>query len=57
MDNVTLSNAAIEARRAYEREWRRNNPDKVKINQQKYWERKAAALQAQQESEENHNAT
>lgn len=36
-----LTQAAIEARRAYQREWRRNNKDKVKANNRRYWERRA----------------
>lgn len=32
---------AREARRAYKRNWQRNNPDKVKEYQKRYWEKKA----------------
>ena len=39
-----LTQAAIEARRAYQREWRRNNKDKVKANNHRYWERKAQKM-------------
>ncbi len=35
-----------EARREYFREWRRKNPDKVRAANQRYWERRAAKLQA-----------
>ena len=38
----TMSTAALEARRAYQREWNHKNPDKVKAAQARYWERKAA---------------
>lgn len=38
---MALSQAAREARRQYAKEWRKNNPDKVKQHQQRYWERKA----------------
>jgi hypothetical protein len=31
---------ANEARRQYQREWRKNNPDKVKAHQQRYWAKK-----------------
>lgn len=34
-----LSNEALEARRAYLREWRRKNKDKVKSYNARYWER------------------
>lgn len=35
-----ISMAATEARRAYQRQWRKNNPDKVKEQNRRYWERK-----------------
>lgn len=31
---------------AYAREWRRNNPEKVKAIQERYWAKKTAQLQA-----------
>lgn len=37
-----MNEQAAEARRAYKREWARKNPDKVKAQQERYWERKAA---------------
>lgn len=40
-----LSKQAKEAERAYHREWRKNNPEKVKANRKRYWEKKAAAMQ------------
>ena len=36
-----MNEAAKEARRAYKRQWQRNNPDKVKAYQEAYWSRKA----------------
>lgn len=39
--NPELSQEAVEARRAYRREWSRRNRDKVKAAQARYWERKA----------------
>ena len=33
---------AAEARRAYKREWNRNNPEKVRAAQNRYWAKKAA---------------
>ena len=33
--------AAAEARRAYMRQWRRNNPDKVRAHQERYWAKRA----------------
>lgn len=43
-----LSNQAKEARRAYLREWRRKNPEKVRESNRRYWERKAAQLEPEQ---------
>lgn len=37
-----MNDAAKEARKLYKRQWQRNNRDKVKGYQEKYWERKAA---------------
>ena len=40
----TMSNpddAATKARREYMRRWRKNNPDKVRENNRRYWEKKA----------------
>ena len=33
--------AAADARRAYMRQWRRNNPDKVRAHQERYWAKRA----------------
>ena len=42
-----LTQSAKEVRRAYQREWRRKNKDKVRANNRRYWERKAQkAVQA-----------
>ena len=43
-----ISEKAREAQRAYLREWRRKNPDKVKEQNRRYWERKAAKLEQEQ---------
>ena len=32
--------AKREAQREYHRKWRQNNPEKVRANQQRYWEKK-----------------
>lgn len=40
-----MDERAKEARRIYIREWQRKNKDKVKQNQERYWERKAAKIQ------------
>lgn len=49
MAKAVKDTAAAEARRAYKREWARKNPDKVRAAQQRYWEKKAAQMQEQQE--------
>ena len=36
-----MSEAAREARNAYKRKWAKENPDKVKAANRRYWERKA----------------
>jgi hypothetical protein len=41
MDVEKLQERAVELRRAYQREWRRKNKDKVRANNRRYWERKA----------------
>ena len=35
-----------EAKRAYEREWARKNPEKVKARRERFWAKKAAQLAA-----------
>lgn len=41
----------IERDREYKRKWRKNNPEKVKAAQDRYWEKKAiAALEAEQQT-------
>ncbi len=40
-----MTDAAREAQRAYMREWRRKNPDRVKEKNKRYWEKKAQQLQ------------
>lgn len=37
-----MSDAARKARAAYQREWNKKNPDKVKRYRDNYWERMAA---------------
>lgn len=46
-----IEKSAIEMRRAYQREWRRKNPDKVKANTMRYWAKKAA--EAKEKAEGN----
>ena len=48
---MALDEAALEARRAYQREWRRKNRDKVKAWNERYWQKKADQQAVQGESE------
>lgn len=41
-----ISEQARAAQREYLREWRRKNPDKVRENNRRYWERKAQQMAA-----------
>ena len=47
---MALDEAALEARRAYQREWRRKNRDKVKAQNERYWQRKAQQKAVQGDS-------
>lgn len=40
-----MSEKAKEARREYAKRWRKNNPEKVKAIQNRYWEKKAEELE------------
>lgn len=42
-----MDEKALEARRAYRRQWAKEHPDKVKAWQERYWAKKAAQAQAQ----------
>ena len=37
-----------EAKRAYHREWRRKNPERIAKIQERYWQRKAAEIRSQE---------
>jgi hypothetical protein len=39
---------AVEARRAYKRKWAKENPDKVKAQQERYWTKRAARAAAEE---------
>lgn len=45
MSDAERREAARQARNAYHREWRAKNKDKVKANNDRYWEKKAEQLQ------------
>ncbi len=50
---------AAAARRAYQREWAKKNPDKVKAAQERYWAKKAeqAAAEAKTATEAQESRT
>ena len=45
----TIEELALEERRAYFREWRANNKDKVKKHNATYWEKRAKRRLAEKE--------
>ena len=45
-----IEEQARAARVAYFREWRKKNPDKVKENNRRYWEKRSARLAAEKEA-------
>lgn len=45
-----LTTAARDARNEYYREWRKNNPDKVREKNRRYWEKKAAQKEGGKEN-------
>lgn len=53
----TLRSAALEARREYQRQWRKANPEKVREIQMRYWMRKAEKAMREEEitNEKNGN--
>ena len=52
-----MTEAAKEARKNYLREWRRSNPDKVRAQKARYWERKAEAVRQAAEMTDNMKAS
>ena len=43
-----MTDEAKEARRAYKRKWARENPDKIRAQQERYWSKRAKADTAAQ---------
>lgn len=42
---MAMSEEAKKIKREYLRKWRKNNPEKVRAAQRRYWERKAQEVQ------------
>ena len=47
-----MNEKAQQLRREYKREWNRKNKDKVKAAQERYWNKKAAATDQKQTTDE-----
>ena len=47
-----MTEQARAAKAAYKREWAKKNPDKIKAQQARYWERQAALIEARARAEE-----
>ena len=43
-----MTDAAKAARRAYKRKWAKENPDKIRAQQERYWNKRAEADAAEQ---------
>ena len=41
---MTQTSSAIQARREYQRQWRKANPDKVREHNRRHWEKKGQEL-------------
>lgn len=52
-----MNEKAKEARRAYRRKWAKDNPEKIRAQQERYWQKKAAEIEAEQAAEEQENAS
>lgn len=46
-----MTKEANDIRKAYYREWRKKNPDKVRESNRRYWEKKAAEAVAKEQPE------
>ena len=44
--SIDMNEKAKAAKRAYMREWNRRNPDKVRASQERYWNKRAAEIEA-----------
>ncbi len=50
-----MTEKALAARRAYRRQWAKNNPDKIKAQQERFWAKKAAEMEKLIKQEEGQN--
>lgn len=47
-----MTEKALAARRAYKRRWARENRDKVRAQQDRYWQRQAEKMEQTEEAQE-----
>ena len=52
-----MTEAAREAKNKYKREWRKNNPEKVRAANVRYWEKKARGESEQQQDRNSNSCT
>lgn len=52
-----MTEAAKEAKNKYKREWRKNNPEKVRTANERYWEKKARGESEQQQRRNPNSCT
>lgn len=49
---ASISDEAREAQRAYFREWRKKNPDKIREKNRRYWEKKAEKAKQEEQQDD-----
>lgn len=47
-----MAMSAADARREYKRNWAKNNPEKIKAQQERYWAKKAAEAEKAAQQQE-----
>lgn len=47
-----MNDRARSARNAYRRQWARGNKDKIRAQQERYWEKKAAEIDSQKANDQ-----
>ena len=52
-----MTEAAKEAKNKYKREWRKNNPEKVRAANERYWEKKERGESEQQQRRNPNSCT
>ncbi len=52
-EKEAMTEQAAQTRREYKRAWNRNNPEKVRAAQHRYWNRRASAAQKENSVQQN----